>query len=476
MSLRARIVGTTTAVTLVTLGGAFAAISFAMDESHVEQLDGALLAEAFQEAGEVAELGGTALAISEQPGRFTRDDVTFTKYGALYAADGQVVARTSSFKQAPPPVGELSETATPFDMYIADEHLRAVQVDVPRHPGLKLLLASPRTSIDGDTRFRLKAMLVVFLAAVGWVAMVATWTTRRLVRDHEIIADVTKRVARGDLSARAELVSGDAETRLLAKNVNEMIERLDALLRVQRQFVAHAAHELRSPLTTLYGELSHALRKPRDASEYRRAIEEALASTEDLKALADDLLVYARVVANRLPPAEDVSIDAIVAHAAKLVAKEARSRDVRIASSSDGSSVLGHARDLERLVRNLLENAVEHSPPGGEVRVTTRTEGDDLVLIVEDDGPGIAADDRDRIFEPFFRRVGSERPVEREGAGLGLSIARGIAEGHGGTLSLADGGAGARFVLKLPAHSPGTRVPSSGSPDEMPAASGSKLA
>lgn len=473
MSLRARIVGTTTAVTLVTLCGAFAAVSLALDQSHEDQLDVALRAEAFHEAGQVTELAENALTIEVQS-RFTQDDVTFIRYGALYGADGQVVAGTSSFRGQPPPARELSAKAsTPFDMVIASEHLRAVQVEIPRHPGVRLLLATPRTSLDGDTRFRLKAMLFVFLGAVAWVALVSIWTTRRLVRDHERIADVTKRVARGDLSARVSLGSGDAEMMMLANNVDEMIERLDALVRAQREFVAHAAHELRSPLTTLYGELSHALRKPRAAAEYERAIEEALASTLDLRTLADDLLAFARVVANRLPPADDLALADIVDGAQKLVAKEARARDVRIVLACDTAKVRGHARDLERLVRNLLENAVEHSPAGGTVSVTTRAEAGKVTLTVEDEGPGVAAQDRERVFEPFFRRESASRQAEREGAGLGLSIARGVAEGHGGTLTLAasgEGSKGARFVLELPAHSPGTSPPALSG-----AASGNKL-
>jgi signal transduction histidine kinase len=124
---------------------------------------------------------------------------------------------------------------------------------------------------------------------------------------------------------------------------------------------------------------------------------------------------------------------------------------VELAFDTDGSMVLGHAIDLERLLRNLLDNAVRHSPEGGRVRVEARSEGGTVHLSVLDDGPGVAPEERERVFEPFFRAA-SERTRD-DGSGLGLAIVREIARVHGGDVSVEAGpdGRGARFRASLPA-------------------------
>ena len=125
-----------------------------------------------------------------------------------------------------------------------------------------------------------------------------------------------------------------------------------------------------------------------------------------------------------------------------------------LAIDSDGSSVLGHAIDLERLLRNLLDNAVRHSPEGGHVRVEARSEGDMVHISVLDEGPGVPPEERDRVFDPFFRAASERR--RDDGSGLGLAIVREIARVHGGDVSVEQGpdGKGARFRASLPAAPP----------------------
>jgi two-component system heavy metal sensor histidine kinase CusS len=277
---------------------------------------------------------------------------------------------------------------------------------------------------------------------------------RQLTRGHEAIAAAARKVADGDLAARVALGSGDDEVIQLARDVDEMVRRLEILVEGQQRFIAHAAHELRSPLTSLYGELQLALRKSRSADEYRSAIEEALDSARRLKALAEDLLALARIGAEREPSRTPVALDEVAKAAASWVSREATRRHVELAIDSDGSSVLGHAIDLERLLRNLLDNAVRHSPEGGHVRVEARSEGDMVHISVLDEGPGVPPEERDRVFDPFFRAASERR--RDDGSGLGLAIVREIARVHGGDVSVEQGpeGKGALFRASLPAAPP----------------------
>ena len=338
-----------------------------------------------------------------------------------------------------------------FDLWFRGEHLRGVLVPIPAHAGARLLLAAPRADLDGDASFLARAMLTVFFVAVGWSALLATWIVRRLTRGHEAITLVARRVAAGDLSARVATRTGDAEIAQLGRDINEMIARLDVLVASQHRFIAQAAHEMRSPLTTLYGELSHALRKPRDADTYRRAIEEALEAARRLKLMTDDLLALARLGADVGEPSEPVDVLERARAAAEAVTWEARERGTRIDVRGDPATVLGHSRNLERLLRNLIENAVRHSPKGGRVEVVVEPHGDAIEAAVSDEGPGIPEAERVRVFEPFYRGV-RERADDMPGAGLGLPIARQIARAHGGDVLFdATRTKGSRFVVRLPA-------------------------
>jgi two-component system heavy metal sensor histidine kinase CusS len=305
--------------------------------------------------------------------------------------------------------------------------------------------------MERDTEFLRQVMLIAALLSVGFTVLVTWRVVRRLTRGHEAIGEVARRVSAGDLSARAALRGGDDEVVQLAHDVDEMVRRLEILVEGQQRFIAHAAHELRSPLTSLYGELQLALRRSRSAEEYRTSIEEALDSATRLKLLAEDLLALARVGAEREASHTPVALDEVAKSAAAWVSREAGRRHIELAFDTDGSMVLGHAIDLERLIRNLLDNAVRHSPEGGRVRVEARSEGGTVHLSVVDEGPGVPPEERERVFEPFFRAA-SERTRD-DGSGLGLAIVREIARVHGGDVSVEAGpeGRGARFRASLPA-------------------------
>ena len=133
------------------------------------------------------------------------------------------------------------------------------------------------------------------------------------------------------------------------------------------------------------------------------------------------------------------------------MAREAERRHVALAVDADGSMVLGHAIDLERLFRNLLDNAVRHCPDGGHVWLEAKSEGSAVHLSVADDGPGVPVEDRERVFEAFFRAA-TERQRD-DGSGLGLAIVREIVRAHGGDAAVEEGpgGRGARFRARLPA-------------------------
>lgn len=449
MSLRVRYVLAISAITLVTLGGAFMAVSLSVNASQQEQLDLALAREALEEAAEAASLGGDELAISDRPGPAANDVGPLTKYGAIYGAHGRLLAQTPSWSGLPPALAELPPPGSPaFDLWAGDEHLRGTHVAIPAHPGTSMLLAAPRTDLDGDKRFLARAMGTVFGLALLWTVLVAVAVVWRLTRGHRRIADAARRVADGDLDARVALTTGDSEILQLARDIDAMIERLGLLIESQQRFIANAAHELRSPLTALYGELSLALRRPRSDTEYERVIRTALESTQRLRRLTEDLLAVAQI-SEPSSDHEPIELSQVCRDAVALVAMEAESRAVNITQEGPPVRVLGRPSDLVRLLRNLVENAVRHSPSGTRVTVAWQEEPGQAQLTVHDQGPGIEEADREKIFEPFHRGA-RERGARGSGAGLGLTIAQEIARAHGGEVQLAPSSTGACFKLTLP--------------------------
>jgi two-component system, OmpR family, sensor kinase len=447
-----RLFGAVSGVTALTLGGAFFAVYQANNRAQERQLDDALLHEAREEAAEVASVGGgDELVISAREGPYANDVGPLTKYAVVYDARGKPLAATPSFqgraprRSALPPHG----LSAPFDARFDGEHLRGVVVEVPSGEGHLLWLAAPRTDLDGDAAFLARAMLGVFALALCWSVLLVYGLVRRFVAVNQSVARVIERVAAGDLSARVPEDPHEDELGALGRDVNQVVERLSSLLAAQRLFIAYAAHELRSPLTSLYGELAHALRRERDAESYRHAISEALESAVSLKQLAEDLLTFARSAESLAEPREPVSLDAAVERARRWLAAQISLRRVELRIVGPLGEAQGRAADVERLLRNLLENAVLHAPEGGAVTVSAEP-GLDLTLRIHNHGSPLADAELERMFEPFVRGADSAaRGIP--GSGLGLAIARQLARAHGGSVWLEPGrDSGVCALVRLP--------------------------
>jgi two-component system heavy metal sensor histidine kinase CusS len=447
MSLRGRFVAVSTAVALLTSGGAFSAVWVVYNATQERQLDAAVLAEAQENALGAA---GAEPALTLVSGRGELEPAS--RYAAVYDSDGQAIRWTPNLTQARPRMDLIRHPfRAPFDLWWNNEHLRAVLLPVASDPGKSLFFATPRTDLDGDAGYLARRMVAALLIAVVVSAVATSWLARVLTRDHQRIATVARTVAAGDLSARIGALAGDREMVQLGRDVDEMIARLAVLVETQQRFIASASHELRSPVTALLGELSLALRRDRDAATYRESIEEALAAARRLKVVTEDLLALARVGGADLE-VESVPLSGVTGAVLEATRGEAEAQGVAVEVACDGAVVEGHGRDLERLLRNLVENAIRHSPRGSTVRIEARADEEHARLEVSDEGPGVPESARERIFEPFFRLSAS--CSSHAGAGLGLAIGRSIARAHGGDLWVDASQSGARFVARLPVSRP----------------------
>lgn len=449
MSFRARLIAAVMGTSLLVLGLAFASLYALVQASELRQLDAALLREAFQEAREAGQHETPALVVRQRPGPVTDDTGPLTRFAAIVDDDGEVLDRTSTLRHGVPEPSEPDELelGEPFDVIYEGQRLRAVRVAIPRTDA-ELFLATPRTFLDADATFLIRAMLIVLFGALACGLLVSSAVMGRLTRDHEAIARAVQAVARGDLEARAAVPGGGGETAQLARDVNHMIERIAESIAAHQRFIAHASHELRSPLTLLKGELELALRRERAAEEYREAIREALSSTQELTRLAEHLLALARVEEGRAL-GERVALHELVDKAVEAAEREELARGVTLDAELAPAVVEGATMDLERAAKNLLHNALRFSPEGGVVRVRLEVEGDDAVLSVEDEGPGIPEAHLEHVFEPFYRGPQDGARME-EGSGLGLAFVREVARAHGGRAFAERGARGARVGIVLP--------------------------
>jgi two-component system OmpR family sensor kinase len=244
-----------------------------------------------------------------------------------------------------------------------------------------------------------------------------------------------------------------SELRPLGHALNQLLARLEFAMQTQREFVADAAHELRTPLTALQLQVQLA-RRARSDDERHTAFADLDAGLKRATRLVQQLLTLARQEPQAADePAKAVDLAALATQVVGDHAMLAATRGIDLGlAHADAVNVLGHEASLRTLLANLVDNAIRYTPAGGQVDVTVRREQDRAVLAVRDTGPGIPAEERERVFDRFYRREGSGV----EGSGLGLAIVKAIAERHGGNVTMAAGpdGEGLLVRVDLPAAYP----------------------
>jgi len=311
--------------------------------------------------------------------------------------------------------------------------------------------AKSRSSLTTTTR-RLRVFLALGVLGGGALALLAGLAVAR--RAMEPISGLTaaaRRVAKTrDPEVELPRLRADDEIADLSRTLDEMLGELadahtetEGALARQRQFVADASHELRTPLTSILANLE--LLEAELQGDDRELAGSALRSSQRMRRLVADLLLLARADAGRQAPRQPVDFAGVVREAAGEAAPLAERHEHEL-DVSGPVLVDGSADDLHRLALNLIQNALVHTPPGTRVSVRLRSE-DGALLEVEDDGPGVPAELRHRLFERFVRGHGDTGG----GSGLGLAIVRAVAETHGGSVELTErAGGGARFVVRLP--------------------------
>jgi signal transduction histidine kinase len=332
---------------------------------------------------------------------------------------------------------------------------------------VKLVYALPLSDVD-HTLARVRVFLLLGVVGGAILALLAgLFVSERAMRPIVELTDAAREIERTrDASQQLPHPEADDEIAELARTLENMLGALDSarsdtqsMLDRQREFVADASHELRTPLTSVLANLE--LLTEELSGEQAETAEAALRSTRRMRRLVGDLLLLARADARRVQPRRSTDMARVLIEAASELGPMAEHHELSI--HAEPAIVEGVGDELHRLVLNLLENAVRHTPPGTAVRAATRAQDGEAVITVEDEGPGIPPELRQRVFERFVRggRDGGR------GSGLGLAIVRSVAHSHGGTVTLdePESGHGTRFTIRIPVDVPSDVTASNGAPE-----------
>ena len=411
---------------------------------------------------------GTTLWVMDQTGGLFVSSAAYGGDAVALARDEAIIAPAlRKALRGESSQGELSGARLPFLVsrlyYIVPIHvggngaiIGALAVSTP----LRSTTASVFKFL-GDVN---TSVLLAALAAIGLAVIAAVLFTRRLARPLLLLGDATGSMAAGDYATRV-VISAPTEFTRLAESFNEMaaaLERDVGELRYQeqlrRELVANVSHELATPLTAIEGFtealLDDVVHDPAGREETVRTIAREAAR---LHRLVDQLRQVALYEAGAVAlEREPLALAALVAQTVDVLAPELEQKQIEVEShvAPDLPPVFADGDRVTEILLNLLDNALYHTPAGGTIEVSAEHVGEFARVSIADTGPGIAPDQRERIFERFYR-ADSSRSKTTGGSGLGLAIARALVEAHGGEIDAGErAGGGARFSFTLPIASP----------------------
>jgi heavy metal sensor kinase len=374
-------------------------------------------------------------------------------YFQLWGSDRKLqFARPGGIRIPLDDAGSRSGTAQFNTTTTNQTHMRVLSVPLktPRGPVGVLQVGFNLRFID--TTFQALALVLVSLAALSmFFSGLAAWLiTGQALAPLSTATGIAQQITHADdLSRRIPVPGGEDEVSQLLRAFNQILERLEQLFTTQRRFLADVSHELRTPLTVIKGNVG-LMRKIGEADE------ESLSSIESevdrLTRMVGDLLLLAQAESGRLPLAsEPVELDDVLFEVFQQMHIVAGERIQLNLTEIDQVQVTGDRDRLKQVMLNLVGNAIQYTPAGGQVNLALRKTGDQAQLVVQDTGPGIPAEDVPHIFERFYRGEKSRKRSQSGGYGLGLSIAYWIVRNHNGRIEVtSQEGKGTTFCVWLP--------------------------
>ena len=310
--------------------------------------------------------------------------------------------------------------------------------------------------VDAIERSILFDALGILLVVIVAGSCVAYFLIGHYTKPVQQLSAHMKEISPNTLSDSIEIEGGGEEIQELVKSFNQMTEQLDEAFAMQRRFSASAAHELRTPIAVLRTKLDVFKKKKREQHEYDELVDTMETYINRLSSIITDLLEFAET--SELGETEDVSLDSVVKTVVDDLESVAQNNMVNVQidiqpkaqSEAQAFIVKGNTNLLYRALYNLVENAIRYNNEEGSVNITLETRGQEGVIIIADTGVGIAPEQRELVFEPFYR-VNKSRSREFGGAGIGLSLVKTILKRHGASITVSENNPqGSVFTIRIP--------------------------
>lgn len=448
LSIRARLTAWYSAIVIIVLAVAAVVGALVQSQLSADRLDDDLARTMATLQGVMRTEFGEGLNLHDAATEASEEVVAPDRSMAVCSSTGDlIVAWGLPIERAIFPCGVSSNT---LPSYVTMDVYRVLAQNVDGDVGsrYRAVVVASMVGLNQEHVEMVRAMAVGLVIALA-VAGVGGWFIgRHTLRPLRHMADQASRINEQVPSDRLDVGDAADELRVMASSFNELLDRLAAALQQQRQFMADASHELRTPVSVVRTSVQVTLASPdRTSEEYRESIQIVEEQSTRLAKLVDAMFLLSRAEARGVPLRKEfVNVDDIVEETVR--AFRVIASPCGVALTTGGDQEVGLTADdglLRQMVGNLLDNAMRHGAPSGQVTTALSRADGHVVLRVTNDGPEIPAIDRDRIFARFARGAYST------GAGLGLPIARWIAEAHGGSLTLECSEPGqTTFVVRLP--------------------------
>ena len=310
--------------------------------------------------------------------------------------------------------------------------------------------------VDAIERSILFDALGILLVVIVAGSCVAYFLIGHYTKPVQQLSAHMKEISPNTLSDSIAIEGGGEEIQELVKSFNQMTEQLDEAFAMQRRFSASAAHELRTPIAVLRTKLDVFKKKKREQREYDELVDTMETYIDRLSSIITDILEFAET--SELGETENVSLDAVITTVVDDLESVAQNNMVnmqidvqpKVQSEAQNFIVKGNTNLLYRALYNLVENAIRYNNEEGSVNITLETRGQEGVIIIADTGVGIAPEQRELVFEPFYR-VNKSRSREFGGAGIGLSLVKTILKRHGAFITVSENNPqGSVFTIRIP--------------------------
>ncbi|MEW5981633.1 MAG: ATP-binding protein [Acidobacteriota bacterium] len=424
-SLRARLLAWYSLILVLVIGTFGATVCYLYWRSLVREIDLDLARRAAAVAAAVRPAPGGTFDL-ELPAGVAREfggPNAPAPYFAIWTAEGELAASTESDPGDPPAARPATRSR---------EGRREAILAAPG--GALVLVGRDAADVRREVWSLAGTVGGVGVAALGLSLLGGWFLAGRALAPVSRISRTAAAMSAGDLGARIPLDRTESELEQVAVSLNAAFDRLDDALRKERQFTADASHELRTPLAALWTEIEWALARPRTGGEYRQSLETCLAAGARMRGVVEGLLTLAHADAGTISPMRiPVGLKTVAEEAVVLLRPVAERRAIAVTVRGDDVVVDGDPDRLREMITNLVSNAIDYNVDGGAVNVIVSGAGG-VRLTVSDTGVGIAEADLPRVFDRFYR-ADPARARNAGGAGLGLAVAKWVAESHGGTIA-----------------------------------------